>query len=63
MLACVLGNKHFYTLLVEVQLPEGQFVNVHQSSLLEIYFKEIIENLDKVKTTKMFITVLFIITI
>ena len=36
---------------------------MHQNSRLEIYFKEIIENLDKVKTTKMCMMILYIITV
>lgn len=43
--------------------PGGQFVNKHQISSLEICLKEVIENVGKIKTTKMFITVLFIIAI
>ena len=36
---------------------------MHQNSLLEIYFKEIIEVLDKVKTAKMCMMILYIITV
>lgn len=39
-------------LMMKVQLPEGQFVKMHQYSLPEIYLKKIIENLDKVKNYK-----------
>lgn len=56
-------HKHSYTLLIKVQLPEGRSVKMHQNSLLEINLKEIIDNLGKVKTIRMLITILFIITI